>query len=157
MPKRDGITAARAIREQLPGMKVIALSSTTDNALIASAVLAGVSTYLYKGIKSEQLISIVKGVVAGRVMLLPALVERLLKALPLPKPILQPLLSDEIVLLRLLASQHCDTEIAEQLGVDEATVRSVIERIQTKLAASSRLLAVLRAMQLGLIERTLVG
>jgi DNA-binding NarL/FixJ family response regulator len=150
MPEMDGIEATRAIRAALPDVNVLALSTTSDYGLIASAVEAGVSTYLFKGRQSGELINTIKGVAEGRVLLLPQVQKRLLADLPAPAA-LPHLTEYEIRLLRLLAAQHSDREIARQLDTDADSVRLSINEILHKMQASSRLLAVLRAMQAGLI------
>jgi two-component system, NarL family, response regulator LiaR len=153
MPIMNGVAATTAILEHTPDVDIIALSSSTDYALITAAVLAGVSTYLHKDSKPDQLINTIKDVAAGRVLLAPALTDHLLHHLPAPTGI-QPLTAEEIRLLSLLTAHNSDDEIARQLQTDSAAIRSAVKRIQDKLSSGSRLLAVLRAVQLGIVERT---
>lgn len=152
MPEMDGIEATEIIRHQQPDMNIIALSSSTDYVLIMTALLAGVNTYLHKGSKPNLLLATIKGVSAGRVMLSPALMERALNDLPAPanKVVLT---SDQLTLLNLLAAGHSDLEIAQQLHTDTTSVYHAVQTIQSRLSSRTRLLAVLRAMQLGLIEQ----
>lgn len=152
MPEMDGIEATEIIRHQQPDMHIIALSSSTDYVLIMTALLAGVNTYLHKGSKPNLLLATIKGVSAGRVMLSPALMERALNDLPAPanKVVLT---SDQLTLLNLLAAGHSDLEIAQQLHTDTTSVYHAVQTIQSRLSSRTRLLAVLRAMQLGLIEQ----
>jgi DNA-binding NarL/FixJ family response regulator len=151
MPEMDGVAATRAIRQQQPGVHIIALSSSSDYALIASALLAGADSYLHKGSKTDQLLAVIKGVSEGRVLLSPDVMLRVLGELPTPEasPELSP---DEIALLRLLAAGHSEVEIVQQLGQDLADLRQTMQRMQTRLSAPTRLLLVLRAMQLSLID-----
>ena len=153
MPEMDGVLATRMIRQQQPDLPIIALSSSTDYALIGTAVLAGASTYLHKGNKPNQLIAHIKALVAGRVILSPAVMGHVLMHLPAPDALEEPLTPDEISLLRLLAAGHSDDEIAQQLQQDISTVAASMRQISSKLSSSTRLLALLRAMQLGLVER----
>jgi len=152
MPEMDGIEATEIIRHQQPDMNIIALSSSTDYVLIMTALLAGVNTYLHKGSKPNLLLATIKGVSAGRVMLSPALMERALNDLPAPanKVVLT---SDQLTLLNLLAAGHSDLEVAQQLHTDTTSVYHAVQTIQSRLSSRTRLLAVLRAMQLGLIEQ----
>lgn len=152
MPEMNGVEATRAIRQQQPDACIIALSSTTDYALMISAILAGVSSYVHKGTRPDELLATIKGAAAGRVILPPALLERALNDLPLPREV-HALSSDELVLLRLLAFGHSDEEMAQRLDRTTDAIRLAIGQVQVRLSSSSRLLAVLRAMQLGLIER----
>ncbi len=151
MPEVDGIAATRAIRQQQPAVHIIALSSSTDYALILASFLAGVSSYLHKGSKPHQLLATIKGVVAGRVMLSPTLMDRAVSDLPVLDETVF-LTPDETRLLRLLAAGHGDDEIALQLQTEVSSVRLAVKHCQAKLLSSSRLLAVVRAMQLGLIK-----
>jgi two-component system, NarL family, response regulator LiaR len=152
MPVMNGIDATKAILEQMPDVAVIALSSSTDYALIAEAVLAGMSAYIHKGNAPDELIYTIKGVAAGRVLLTSALADQLLNDLPVPTDV-QPLTAEEIMLLRLLAAQNSDHEIARQLQTDIAATRSAVKGVQDKLLSGSRLLTVLRAVQLGIVDR----
>lgn len=151
MPEMDGIEATQIIRNQQPDMHIIALSSSTDYILIMTAVLAGVNTYLHKGSKPNLLLATIKGVSAGRVMLSSPLMERALSDLPAPvdKAVLT---SDQLTLLNLLAAGRSDLEIAQQLHTDTTSVYHAVQALQARLSSSTRLLAVLRAMQLGLID-----
>lgn len=152
MPEMDGIEATEIIRHQQPDMHIIALSSSTDYVLIMTALLAGVNTYLHKGSKPNLLLATIKGVSAGRVMLSQALMERALNDLPAPADKVV-LTSDQLTLLNLLAAGHSDLEIAQQLHTDTTSVYHAVQAIQSRLSSRTSLLAVLRAMQLGLIER----
>jgi two-component system, NarL family, response regulator LiaR len=152
MPIMNGVAATTAILEHTPDVDIIALSSSTDYALITAAVLAGVSTYLHKDSKPDQLINTIKGIAAGRVLLAPALIDNLLNDLPALTPT-QPLTAEEIMLVHLLAAQNSDDEIARQFQTDTAAIRSAVKRIQGKLSSDSRLLAVIRAMQFGIVGR----
>ena len=151
MPEMDGVEAIRAIRLQQPDMHIIALSSSIDFALIMASILAGVNTYLHKGAKPNLLLATIKGVATGRVMLSPNLMERALNDLPTPAN--AALTSDQLILLNLLAVGHSDPEIAQQLQTDTTAVRQAVMAVQARLSSSTRLLAVLRAIHLGLIER----
>jgi DNA-binding NarL/FixJ family response regulator len=151
MPEMDGIDATSMIRLQQPDTHIIALSSSTDYALIITAILAGVDTYMHKGSKPNLLLATIKGITAGRVMLSPNLMERALNDLPTPANVTFP--SDQLMLLNLLAAGYSDLEIAQQLHTDPSTIRHAVKAVQARLSSSTRLLTVLRAIQLGLIER----
>ncbi|MAS33714.1 MAG: hypothetical protein CL610_06895 [Anaerolineaceae bacterium] len=150
LPKVSGAAVIGTLREQQPQLRIVALSSSSDYALIGRAILAGADTYLHKGNQPRQLIHIIKGVAAGRVILPPALRQRVLPELPPPTPA-QPLTGLDLSILKLLAATRSDIEIAEALQTSIDEVQSAVRHVQEQLSASTRLLAVLRAMQLGLI------
>ena len=151
-PGMDGVATISAIRDKSPDTRIITLSNNTDRAIVTGSIVAGASAYLHKGSKPNQLLSTVKGVAEGRVMLSQALINRVLIELPVPLTSTS-LTSEQTTLLRLLAAGHSDSEIALQIHSDIPFVRLAVQEIQTRLSSNSRLLTVLRAMQLGLIER----
>ena len=152
MPEMDGVAATRSIRQQQPDINIIALSSSTDYGLITSSLLAGASSYLHKGSKPDLLLTTIKGVTAGRVLLSRGVMDRVLNYLPAPDDA-QPLTPTEVELLRLLSSGYSDNELEQRLQMKTSAIRSALEQTQHKLSSNTRLLAVLRAIQLGLIER----
>jgi DNA-binding NarL/FixJ family response regulator len=85
-------------------------------------------------------------------MIAPPMINRILNELPPPINV-QPLSPDQIALLRLLAAGYSDSEILERRQMDQAVVQLAVQDIQVRLDCNSRLLAMLRAIQLGLIER----
>lgn len=151
LPELSGHAVASAIRQQRPTSRMIALSSSTDYTLIAAAVLAGIDSYLHKSHPPARLLTSIRGVVAGRVMLAPALRQRILNELPPPVPP-EELTRVELAVLSMLAAGRSDDDIATALHATREGVQDTVHSIQTRLAASTRLLAVLRALQLGLIE-----
>ena len=100
LPEISSAAIIRTIREQQPSIHIIALSSSTDYPLITSAILAGVDTYLHKGDHPTQVLTTIKDVVAGRVILPLALRQRVLNELPPPVVISEPLTPSEPMRLR---------------------------------------------------------
>lgn len=156
MSEMDGIAATRAIRQQQPQVRIIALSSSSDYATIASALLAGADTYLHKSRKLDLLLETIKGVAQGRVMLAPDILIRMLDELPVPDTAAW-LDEGDLMLLSLLAEGSSEEDIAARLGRDLPDLTQRIQTLQSSLDSETRLLMVLRAMQLGLIARPTPG
>jgi len=79
MPRMDGIAATEAIRAELPGVEVVALTSVLEDAAVTGAVRAGAIGYLLKDTKAEELSRAIKGAAAGRVQLSLKAVARLMR------------------------------------------------------------------------------
>jgi len=79
MPRMDGIAATEAIRAELPGVEVVALTSVLEDAAVTGAVRAGAIGYLLKDTKAEELSRAIKGAAAGRVQLSPKAAARLMR------------------------------------------------------------------------------
>jgi two-component system, NarL family, response regulator LiaR len=79
MPRMDGIAATEAIRAELPGVEVVALTSVLEDAAVTGAVRAGAIGYLLKDTKAEELSQAIKDAAAGRVQLSPKAAARLMR------------------------------------------------------------------------------
>ena len=79
MPKMDGVAATEAVRAELPGVEVVALTSVLEDAAVTGAVRAGVIGYLLKDTKAEELCRAIKGAATGRVQLSPKAAARLMR------------------------------------------------------------------------------
>jgi DNA-binding NarL/FixJ family response regulator len=153
MPGMDGITAARQLRDR----KVLILTTFGSQDHVAQALRAGASGFLLKDSTPEQLVHAVRVVASGDAMLDPAVTRDLIRrALPalaataIP-PHFDTLSERETQVLRLLAQGMNNSEIAGALVVSEATVKSHVSRLLTKLGLRDRVQAVVAAYQHGLI------
>jgi DNA-binding NarL/FixJ family response regulator len=117
-------------------------------------VAAGVSGYLPKNVRREELISAVRAVAAGKGFLHPDVTRPFLERVgPLAVQTgLQPLSKREQQVLEELATGKSTHEIAEMLGLGDETVKSHLSRIYAKLKASDRVQAVVIAMRHGLVH-----
>jgi CheY-like chemotaxis protein len=79
MPRMDGIATTEAIRAELPGVEVVALTSVLEDAAVTGAVRAGVIGYLLKDTKAEELSRAIKGAATSRVQLSPKVAARLMR------------------------------------------------------------------------------
>jgi DNA-binding NarL/FixJ family response regulator len=86
MPEMDGITAIQLIRQELPDIEVIALTSVLEDASVIGAVRAGAIGYLLKDTQADELVRAIKAAAAGQVQLSPRAAARLLRDVRTPEP-----------------------------------------------------------------------
>jgi len=144
----DGIETTAALRALDPAPAILILTTFDRDAEILGTIEAGAAGYLLKDVAPEVIIDGIKRAAAGDMVLAPDLVTRVLRGIrsPLPK-----LTSREIEVLRLLATGSTNKEIARVLFVTEATVKSHVAHIFTKLDVDSRSRAIHVAQETGLI------
>jgi len=153
MPGMDGITATR----QLRGCKILVLTTFGTDDHVAQALRAGASGFLLKDATPEQLIHAIRVVAGGEALLDPAitrnLIRRALPALTTPEapPRFDALSDRETQVLRLIAQGMTNAEIAALLVVSEATVKTHVSRLLTKLDLRDRVQAVVAAYKHGLV------
>ncbi|HEX8684705.1 MAG TPA: response regulator transcription factor [Ardenticatenaceae bacterium] len=156
MPVMDGITAIAAIRQELPEVEVIALTSVLEDASVGNAIRAGAIGYLLKTTEIDELRRAIKRAAAGQVQLSPEVAARLLREVRTPQPQKtedpDPLTERETEVLRLLARGLSNKEIGRQLVISERTVQTHISNILSKLGMVSRMQAALYAVRVGLVS-----
>ncbi|WP_432494774.1 response regulator [Kineococcus gypseus] len=158
MPRRDGISALEAMRERGDAVPVLVLTTFDDDELVLAALRAGARGYLLKDVTLEQLVGAVRALAAGGTLLLPALTERLLRAAaarpaaPADLGAPEPLTRRELEVLRLLAAGWSNKEVAAALHLAPGTVKNHVTAVLLKLGVRDRTRAVLRALELGLLE-----
>lgn len=145
MPSGDGVSAI----ERLPGHRILVLTTFQDDADIVRAIEAGAAGYLLKDASRADLAAAVRDVAAGRRVLSPEVSARLAVVDQTPAP---PVLSArEAEVLALVAEGLTNAQIGERLYIGQATVKTHLLRIFTKLGVSDRTAAVMTALQHGLI------
>ncbi|MET7397480.1 response regulator transcription factor [Dactylosporangium sp. NPDC005572] len=157
MPRADGITAARQILAESPA-KVVILTTFDEDAAVQQALRAGVSGFLLKVAPPEQLVHAVRTVAAGQALLDPAVTLRVIESFaaapgadPRAAERLKDLTEREVDVLRLVARGRSNAEIAAELYLGEATVKTYVSRMLTKLDLRDRVQAVAFAYESGLI------
>lgn len=154
MPEMDGIAATKAIKERNPNVKVIVLTSFTDDEHIMPAIEAGATGYLLKDVSAEDLARAIEGAYQGQVQLHPEVTRKLMEQVRQPrKPPSQPgedLTPRELEVLRLIASGMSNKEIGRQLVMTERTVKGHVSNILGKLNLQDRTQAALYAVRHGL-------
>ena len=153
MPVMDGISAIGAIRQEVPGTEVVALTSVLEDASVIGAVRAGAIGYLLKDTNADELSRAIKAAAAGKVQLSPEAAARLMGEVRAPvSPGPDPLTERETDVLTLIARGRANKEIARELGIGEKTVKTHVSNILAKLGLQSRTQAALHAMNAGLVK-----
>jgi DNA-binding NarL/FixJ family response regulator len=159
MPRTDGIAALEAMRARGDTVPVLVLTTFDDDELVLRALRAGARGYLLKDVTLDQLIGAVRTLAAGGTLLQPALTDRLLRAVAsgrsstvegFERP--EPLTARELDVLRLMAAGYSNNEIASALHLAPGTVKNHVTAVLLKLGVRDRTRAVLRALDLGLLE-----
>jgi DNA-binding NarL/FixJ family response regulator len=157
MPDVDGIEATRQLRAAGLETRVLVLTTFDLDEYVYAAVRAGASGFLLKDAPREQLVTAVRTVARGEALLAPAITKRLIErfvARPVPEsvPGVAELSAREGEVLRLLARGLSNAEIAAELFVGEATVKTHVARVLAKLGLRDRVQAVVFAYEHGLVE-----
>jgi DNA-binding NarL/FixJ family response regulator len=158
MPGLDGIGAARAIAAAHPAVRVLMLTTFDEDVLVDGALRAGVAGFLLKVSPPEQLLDALRAVAAGRGLLDPAVVPRVIdqyaqapQARPLD-PALDRLTTREAEVLALVGRGLSNAEIAARLHLGETTVKTHLGRALDKLGLRDRPRAIAFAYASGLIS-----
>lgn len=147
MPGCSGAEAARRIISAQPDVRVVVLTMYDTEVEILTAIEAGATGYLLKAAPADEVIAGVRAVAAGGLALSPATVAGLARA-HRAGPALSP---REREVLGLVRRGRSNPEIAQELYIGEATVKTHLERIFDKLGVNDRTAAVALAMDRGLI------
>jgi DNA-binding NarL/FixJ family response regulator len=158
MPRVDGVAATRRLRERDPRVKVIALTTYDDERSVVEALRAGARGYLTKDAGAEEIRQALEAVVRGEAAIDPAVQHHLVDALATGAPAAAAALPDgltprEAEVLSLIAEGLSNAEIAARLVVSEATVKSHINHLFTKIGARDRAQAVTYAYRHDLAPR----
>lgn len=153
MPKMDGIEATRQISVTLPATRILVLTSFAADDKVFPAIKAGALGYLLKDSSPEDLVRSIHQVARGEPSLEPSVARKVLHELSHPLKIeltTDPLSERELIVLRQIAQGHSNREIGEQLFISEATVRTHVSNILSKLHLASRTQAALYALKEGI-------
>ena len=159
MPALDGIEATRRIFSLGVATRVLVLTTFDIDEYVYEAMKAGASGFLLKTAPPRQLADAVRTVASGEALLAPSVTQRLIEQFvrrPPPgaatAPGLEELTERERDVLQLLARARSNAEIAAELFVSEATVKSHVNRILRKLDLRDRAQAIVLAYETGLVE-----
>jgi len=147
LPRMDGATATRAIRQQFPQVQVIVLSSFKDGDLIKKALEAGAIGYLLKDISADELVGAIRAAQAGRATLSPEAAQALVETSNQPPAPGLTLTEREREVLSLMIEGLNNTQIAGRLTVSPSTIKSHVSSILAKLGVASRTEAVTLALR----------
>lgn len=153
MPGMDGIAATRALREQHPGVQVIALTSFAEPERVHGALQAGAEGYLLKDAEADQVAAAVRAAHRGEIHLDPMVAKQLSRSLRTPKPqTAESLTNRERAVLSLVAQGLSNREIARSLAISERTARTHVSNMLIKLGLPSRTQAALWAVREGVVD-----
>jgi DNA-binding NarL/FixJ family response regulator len=162
MPVLDGIEATRAITGSGSGVRIIILTTFDVDEYAFAGLQAGASAFLLKDVAPSELISAVRVVASGDAVVAPRVTQRLLETYvrgarqpgqPAAQrdPLLEDLTPRETEMLEAMAEGLSNGEIAHRYFLSEATVKTHVRRILTKLHLRDRVQAVVYAYETGLV------
>ncbi len=158
MPRMDGIEATRRLLAdpETSAAKVLVLTTFDDDTYAYQALVAGASGFLIKDAPVEQMVSAVRGVADGHSLIAPATTRRLIEQMsvagPTAPPQLHRLTDREREVLVAMARGRSNAEIASDLFVTEATVKTHVSRLLAKLGVRDRVHAVIAAYEWGVVS-----
>lgn len=149
MPDGDGVDATGRILERMPQARVVVLTTYETDRDILRAIEAGACGYLLKDASPAELADAVRAAYRGETVLAPSVASTLVRQVRKPAP---PALSArEAQVLRLVAQGRTNAEIGRELFISEATVKTHLLRVFSKLDVADRTAAVTTAMSHGLL------
>jgi DNA-binding NarL/FixJ family response regulator len=159
MPNLDGLAATRRLVEEETRTRILILTTYDLDEYVFEALRAGASGFMLKDAPAEELTAGVRTVARGDSLLSPAVTRRVIEAFastPIPDPRLSESLSGlsnrELEVLRLLARGYSNSEIARELVVTAATVKTHVSNVLSKLRLRDRVQAVVVAYESGLVR-----
>ncbi|WP_203749195.1 response regulator [Cellulomonas chitinilytica] len=135
LPDGTGIDLIRGVRETLPDVRAIVLTSFDDDDAVAAALDVGAAAYLLKTVRGAEITDVVRAVAAGRTLLDDRTVTRRRAGHEDPTENLTP---SELRVLDLIGEGLSNREIAERLGVAEKTVKNHITSLLAKMGLQRR-------------------
>jgi DNA-binding NarL/FixJ family response regulator len=156
MPKMDGISATREIKDLLPQTAVIILTGHEEDENVFEGIKAGAQGYLLKDAEPEDLSRAIRTVHTGDTIIAPELAQKMLNTFesggPRGSRLAPPLTERELEVIRALAQGMSDRQIARSLDISEKTVRNHTSNIYRKLHIFDRTQAVIYAIREGVID-----
>lgn len=158
MPNLDGIEATRRIVASGSQTRILVLTTFDLDEYVYGAIRAGASGFLLKDVRPNELVDAIRVVASGNALLGPTATARLLRRFSTPETAMKPtvaidsLTEREAEILRLLARGLSNAEIAAELVVSEATVKTHVSNLLRKLHVRDRVQAVIAAYDAGIAQ-----
>lgn len=154
LPGMSGVEVCRTVTEKYPETAVIILTTFTDEALVAQCIQAGARGFIIKDIERFDLKRSIRAVARGEAAIDPKAAVAVFAQLrrspsQLHEPAPEPLSSQQLVILRLVAQGLSSREIAQQLYLSENTVKGYVQEILHRLGVKNRTEAVMVAVKHG--------
>jgi DNA-binding NarL/FixJ family response regulator len=147
MPEVDGLEAIETIRREFPEARIIVLTTYSGDTQVLRALKAGARGYVLKGHVHKELLDAIRAVHAGQKRIPSEIAAELAD-----HATDDPLTEREIEVVRLIAAGNSNKQIADQLSIGEATVKSHVTNILSKLGANDRAHAVTIGLKRGIIK-----
>ena len=141
LPDESGIEACREIRSQNPDVKVLMLTSYSDEEAVMASIMAGASGYLLKEIRSQEIVDAIRRVGAGQSLLDPSVTSTVLERVRRGNKeddTLAQLTDQERRILELIADGLTNKEIGNEVSLSDKTVKNYVSNILGKLEVSRR-------------------
>ncbi|MFJ9926389.1 MULTISPECIES: response regulator [Streptomyces] len=151
MPGGSGVAAIRELTRRGARAKVLVLTTYDTDSDTLPAIEAGATGYLLKDAPRDELFTAVRAAAEGRTVLSPAIASRLVRAVRAPVPGNEPLSAREREVLALVARGTANREIARELFISEATVKTHLTHLYAKLGVNDRAAAVAVAYDRGIL------
>ncbi|GGS68511.1 DNA-binding response regulator [Planobispora rosea] len=148
MPGTDGVAAIKELARLGSAARVLVLTTYDTDRDVLPAIEAGATGYLLKDTGRDELLRAVRTAARGEAVLSPSVATRLLGQVRTPA---DPLSARELEILHLIADGATNREVAARLFISEATVKSHVLHIYTKLGVNDRAAAVATAFRRGLL------
>lgn len=154
MPKMDGITALRSIKEISPSTQVIILTSHQGDDQLFDAIKAGALSYVLKTAGVDVVVESVRAAARGESLLDPSVAAKVLEEMRRPqgRSDVDPLSRREVEVLSALARGRSNKEIAKELSIGEETVKTHVSNILSKLHLADRTQAAIYGLQKRLVR-----
>jgi two-component system response regulator DegU len=169
MPRLDGLEATRKVKQEYPKIIVLILTMHENPDYLLEALRAGAAGYVLKDASHEEVVTAVRQALGGESPLDPELAARLLRRLAAEEngrveaprnargrreglPHVEPLTPREGEVLQLMKLGHTNRQIARELVISPGTAKNHVEHIIQKLVVSDRTQAVVKALELGILE-----
>src|SRR5262245_7535870 len=156
MPEMDGIGATAAIKQNMPQVEILVMTSFIEDEKVFGAMRAGATGYVLKDADPEEVVNAIRSAAAGESPLDPRVVRRLMQEFTPTKPksetTQEPLSEREIEVLKLVAKGYSNHTIAEHLIISPKTAKTHVSNILSKLGLASRTQAAVYALKEGLVS-----
>ncbi|HTW48375.1 MAG TPA: response regulator transcription factor [Acidobacteriaceae bacterium] len=147
LPKMNGVEAIAKIRDGAPGARIIVLTTFDGDEDIYRALQAGAKGYLLKGMDLAELTEAIRSVHAGRTRIPPRVAEKLAERMGAAS-----LTARELEVLRLIVAGRSNRDIGTALFISEATVKTHVNSLLSKLGVEDRTQAATTALQRGIVH-----
>lgn len=147
LPVMSGVDAITHIRRDFPSARILVLTTFDGDENIFRALQAGAKGYLLKDMFGDELMEAIRGVHAGKTRIPAPIAQRLAERMGGPS-----LTNRELEVLKLIVAGKSNKDIGNELSISEATVKTHINNLLSKLGVSDRTQAATTALQRGIVE-----